>query len=226
MEITLPSSLLSLLPKYNKVVVNCTSPELREISAKIHMTLLPLIDTIAILHTPYQPCSPMTYQQFKKDEKTLIVQVGGICGNHEDVYIYPLDIPFIKSIEDINDKTVVVCDPSLIDHYALLSKLNKQYLVLNIKDAYKVREEAIKNGVNEVVILKVTETFNTFPFQLYFSPMKIVINDLVANEKKDVTNETMRYVMNRYSIFDKIAAADSIMMLLLDPEWCLSVSLL
>ena len=218
MSLTLPPSLLEILDKYDKVVVNCTAPQYRELSSQIHMTLLPMKETIAILHTPYQSCSSHSFKQFQKSEKTLVIQVGGLCSKHENVYIYPIDIPSIKPYQCQSD-SVIVIEPSLTQKYSFIQQLSKEYLVTDMKEAFEIREKAMKNGISKCYILYATETFNSFPFQLFFSPMQIIKIDVRNNEEKDVTNETMKYVMNRYSLFDTIRNADTFMFLLLDPDW-------
>ncbi|GAB1221114.1 hypothetical protein ENUP19_0064G0021 [Entamoeba nuttalli] len=218
MAITLPPSLAGILPKYQRVVINCTSPEYRELSAQIHMALLPLINTIAILHTPYQSCSEHSFKQFQKDDKTLVVEVGGICEQRNNVYIYPLNIPAIQSIP-IDNATIIIVEPSLMEKYSFMKSLNKEYLVVDMKDALIIREKAIKNNINKVVIIYGSETFNSMPFQLYFNPMNIKKINIVNGEEIDCSKETMKYVMNRYSLFDKIRSATTFMLLLLDPDW-------
>ncbi|EKE41869.1 hypothetical protein ENU1_041940 [Entamoeba nuttalli P19] len=61
------------------------------------------------------------------------------------------------------------------------------------------------------------------PFQLYFNPMNIKKINIVNGEEIDCSKETMKYVMNRYSLFDKIRSATTFMLLLLDPDWCLFI---
>ena len=218
MNITLPPSLLEILDNYEKIVINCTAPQYRSISAQLHMTLLPMKETIAILHTPYQSCSSHSFKQFQKNEKTLVIQVGGICSKHEHVYVFPIDIPSIKPLS-LTDNSVIVIEPSLLQKYSFIKQLNSEYLVTDMKDALSIREKAEKNGITSVTILYATEYFNSFPFQLYFSPLSMKKINVISGEEKDCTNETMKYVMNRYSLFDTIRSADTFMLLLLDPDW-------
>lgn len=75
-------------------------------------------------------------------------------------------------------------------------------------------------GITTVKIIKATEAFDIVPYTLFFCPMTIKLIE-TTGEEIDITNKTMRWVMNRYSIFDTIRQADTFMLLLLDPDWCL-----
>ncbi|KAL7719930.1 Uncharacterized protein QTN25_003047 [Entamoeba marina] len=218
MSLTLPTDLISILPNYTNAIVNCTKPSLRSLASKVHMSLLPIISTTAILHTPYQTCSPHAFQQFTKNDKTLVIQVGGICSKHSDVYLFPIDVPLVKSLSFNND-CILVVDPALVQRFSFMHMLPRDYLVIDMKDAFVVRNKAIENNINKVVILQATDHFNPLPYQLYFSPLSISLQNVTTGDITDVTNTTLRQVMNRYAIFDTIRRAERIMLLLLDPDW-------
>ncbi|ELP85605.1 hypothetical protein EIN_408840 [Entamoeba invadens IP1] len=218
MAVTLPSSLVSLIPNYSDCVVNCTSPVYRELSSQIHIALIPLIKTSAILHTPYQSSSTHAFKQFKKSSKTLVVQVGGIVAKQDDVFVYPLDVPSVKPVV-IEKRTITIVEPSLLSKFSFMKNINTEYLVTDFEEAFNVREKAMKDEITEVVILKATEYFDTTYFKLFFCPLHTTEIHVVTGEKIETINETMRYVMNRYSFFDRIRQANTFMLLLLDPDW-------
>ena len=51
--------------------------------------------------------------------------------------------------------------------------------------------------------------------------MRIKKINVITGEETDCSKETMRYIMNRYTVLDKIREAETFMLLLLEPDWCL-----